>query len=239
MPSLQDKVALIAGGAGHVGEGVVRAFLERGARVAVPSREEDKLLALRKRLGSLGGKQLLTLSGEVSRPEEAERVRDEIERAWGPLDAVVVSVGGWWQGPPLTQVPVETWHRVLDNNLTSHFVLARALLPGLTRRAGSSYTLINGTAAEQPVARSGLASVAAAANLMLARVLVEEHKGTPVRINVLVLGSIHTRRVPDAPPEWLTPDEVGTFCAFLASEEGRMVSGGLHHLVERPVLPPH
>jgi 3-oxoacyl-[acyl-carrier protein] reductase len=239
MPSLQDKVALVAGGGGHIGEGVVRAFLERGARVAVPSREEDKLVALRKRLGPLGGERLLTLTGEVAKPEEAERVRAEVERALGPLDAVVASVGGWWQGPPLTQVPVETWHRVLDNNLTSHFILARAFLPGLSRRAGSSYTLINGTAAEEAVARSGLASIAAAANLMLARVLIAEHKGTPVRINALVLGSIHTRRVPDAPPEWLTPDEVGTFCAYLASEEGRMVSGGVHHLVERPVLPPH
>src|SRR5437763_189778 len=88
-----------------------------------------------------------------------------------------------------------------------------------------------GTPASAPVPRSGLASIAAAAQAMMARVLVEEQRGTAVRINVLILGSIHTEVVSNAAPEWLTPDDVGVFCAYLASKEGRMVSGGLHHLI--------
>jgi uncharacterized protein YbjT (DUF2867 family) len=48
---LDGTTALVAGGAGEVGEGIVRAFLAGGARVVVPSRSAAKLDALRDRLG--------------------------------------------------------------------------------------------------------------------------------------------------------------------------------------------
>ncbi|MFN0063010.1 MAG: SDR family NAD(P)-dependent oxidoreductase [Myxococcaceae bacterium] len=235
MQKLEGKVAIVAGGAGGVGEGIVRAFLGHGARVAVPSRDSAKLEALRQHVGADLAQRLFTLQGDLTAPGGVDKIRDDVVEALGPIDAVVASVGGWWQGAPLTDVPLDTWNTVLHNNLTSHFLLSKAFLPALAHRRGSTYTLINGSAAEAPVAQAGPACIAAAANAMLSRVLVEEHRGAPVRINTLVMGSIHTRAsAARSEPTWLTADEIGEFCAHLASEEGHMIHGGLHHLLEHP-----
>jgi 3-oxoacyl-[acyl-carrier protein] reductase len=231
---LAGKVALVAGGTGHVGGGIAEAMLAAGATVVVPSRDPDRVGALRERLGAAGDR-LATLVGDVGTPDGAERVRDEVLDRFGAVDAVAAAVGGWWQGPVVWETPVEEFDRVLAANLRPHFLLARAMLPAMVDRRGASYTIINGDAAEQPVVRSGLASVAAAAQLMLMRTLAAEARGHAVRVNLLLLGPV---RAPGrGRPEWLTSAEVGAMAAWLASEAARMVSGSVIRLPERPPQP--
>ncbi|MQA83661.1 MAG: SDR family oxidoreductase [Streptosporangiales bacterium] len=231
MIDLTHRVALVAGGAGAVGEGIVRAFLQRGATVVVPSRSAERLIDLRRRLDD--PENLLTLEGDVSTVEGAAEIRDRALDEAGDLDAVVASVGGWWQGGDLVDVDTATWRRVLDDNLTTHFVLARTFVPVLRERA-STYLMITGDAADVPVAGASLVSVAAAGLLALFRSLVLELRGSPIRVNVLYLGPVITRNRPDGRPDWLTADEVGTHAAYLASDEGAMAAGSVIRLTDRP-----
>ncbi len=70
---------------------------------------------------------------------------------------------------------------------------------------------------------------------MMARVLMEELKETQVRINQVMFGVVHTRaRAAYARPEWITADEVGRFCAYLASSEASMISGAVLQFGNRP-----
>jgi NAD(P)-dependent dehydrogenase (short-subunit alcohol dehydrogenase family) len=232
---LAGKVALVAGGAGGIGGGIVEAMLAAGATVVVPSRDPDRLAGLRERLGGAAGDRLVTLVGDIGTPGGAEELRDEALRRVGAVDAVAAAVGGWWQGGVLWETPVEEFDRVLAANLRPHFLLARAMLPAMADRDGASYTAINGDAAEQPVPRSGLASVAAAAQLMLMRTLAAEARGHAVRVNLLLLGPVRTpARGGKGRPEWLTSAEVGAFAAWLATDRARMVSGSVIRLPERP-----
>jgi NAD(P)-dependent dehydrogenase (short-subunit alcohol dehydrogenase family) len=240
---LAGKVALVAGGAGNVGGGIVEAMLAAGAVVVVPSRSPERLAALRDRVGGMGsgtgtaagGGRLDGVLGDVGTPEGAELVRDEVLTRHGAVDAVVAAVGGWWQGSALWETPVEEFDRVLASNLRPHFLLARALLPGMLDRRGTSYTMIAGDAAEQPVPRSGLASIAAAAHLMLMRTLAAEAKGHAVRVNLLLLGPVRTpARGGRGRPEWLTSADVGAMAAWLASDRASMVSGSVLRLLDRP-----
>ncbi|MGH3319611.1 MAG: SDR family oxidoreductase [Streptosporangiaceae bacterium] len=232
MPRLNGRVALVAGGAGAVGEGVVRSFLDAGATVVVPSRSEERLRSLRERVGD--DKRLMTLVGDVGDPTGAEDVRGRVLEETKRVDAVVASVGGWWQGPRLTGVDMETWRRVLDNNLTTHFVLARTFLPVLRERSGTAYLVIVGDAADHPVDGASLVSVSASGVLGMFRALSAEMADTPVRLNALYLGPLRTRARPDGDPTWLSADEVGAYAAYLASGEGAMVSGSVVPLLSRP-----
>jgi 3-oxoacyl-[acyl-carrier protein] reductase len=230
---LDGKVALVAGGAGNIGREIVAAMLAEGAAVAVPSRDPDRL----GRLEELDGarERLLTIQAEVSAPDGAEHIRDQVVARFGGLDAVAAAVGGWWQGAPLWEVPVDTFDRVLANNLRSHFVIARTFLPLLLDTDGASYTLINGTAAEDPTPNAGPASVAAAAQLMLMRTLAAETREARVRVNLLLLGPVMTAaRSGEQHPNWITGQEVGEMAAFLASGRARMISGSVIHLPQRP-----
>jgi 3-oxoacyl-[acyl-carrier protein] reductase len=205
----------------------VGALLAEGARVVVPGRDAGRLAALRDRAGDGAGR-LVTIEGDIADPADADRVRDLA----GPLDAVAVAVGGWWSGPPLWVVEPGDWDAVLARNTRSHFMIARALMPGLLDRPGTSWTAISGTAAEEPAAGSSLASVSSAATLMLTRTLAAEARDALVRVNALVLSTV--RGAQGGKPEWLTADEVGRVVAWLASEAASMVDGSVIRLPGRP-----
>lgn len=237
---LSGKVCLIAGGTGSVGEGIVRVFLREGARVVVPSRSAERLARLAEYAAEEAsvrdGGGLLTLVGELGTPAGAEALRDEIAQKAGPLDAVIASLGGSYEGrQTLLSAPPEVWREFQDNNLNAHYACARAFLPTLVERSGASYTLLGGLSAVLPIGKYGPVCVNSAAQLMLARVLFEELKDTRVRINQVMFGMVATRaRRAFAKPQWLTAEEIGEFLAYLVSPGGRMIANSVLHLGDRP-----
>lgn len=236
MHNLENFTALIAGGTGTVGEAIVRVFLECSAKVIVPSRSQQALNRLREFLADVPCDRLTMLVGDLSDEADAARLRDEIAATCGPIDGVVASLGGTWEeNKKLVDVPMDTWRRYADGNLTAHFVTAKTFLPVLATRPGSSYTLLGGLSAVMPVANYSVVSINSAAQLMMARILQEEMKQTAVRINQVMFGYISTRaRAKYAKPEWVTAEEVGQVCAWLASPAARMIAGGVLQLGNRP-----
>ncbi|HYW18714.1 MAG TPA: SDR family oxidoreductase [Nodularia sp. (in: cyanobacteria)] len=238
MNQLENKVALIIGGAGNVGEGIVRAFLKAGAIVAVPSRQAEKLEELRSYLGKLAeGDRFIPIVGEIGQIDSAESIRDQLLKQFGQIDAVVASLGGWWFGnKPLTEVPIAEWQQYLDSNLTSHFIAARTFLPVIQEHQGASYTLIGGAAAEVAIPNVSPVSISAAGQLMLAQVLMEENKGKAVRINEVIVHSwVATRTSKErSQPTWISADDIGEFTAWLASDAASMVNSSLLRLYEKP-----
>ena len=235
MGKLDGKTALIAGGTGGVGEGIVQAFLNEGATVVVPSRSSDRLQQLKDRLQGAGTERLIEVVGDFSDTEAAEALRQQILNQVKRLDAVVASLNGRWNEEiPLIKTSLDDWRRMIDSNLTAHFIAAKTLLPGMER--GSSYTLIGGGAALKAMPNYGLVCIPAAAEVMLTQVLIEEMEGSGVRINQVILNSYIVTRERDGNghPEWITADEVGRYTAWLASDEAQMVSGTIIHLNEHP-----
>jgi NAD(P)-dependent dehydrogenase (short-subunit alcohol dehydrogenase family) len=223
MHPLAGKVALVLGGAGEVGEGVTQALLAAGAIVAVSSRDNDRLSALHDRIPAERDGQYVPIHGDVGTIEGARAVRDRVEFVCQRLDAVVVSIGEWWRKGPVIFSDLSDWNRVLAANLTPHYLAAATFIPMINKRPGSSLVFINSAAADVPVPNSGLASVAAHAQLMLMRVAASEHRHEPVRINALVVGTpVVSRSRPDGEPEWLTADEVGQYVTWLVSERSTM-----------------
>ncbi|MEM8963944.1 MAG: SDR family NAD(P)-dependent oxidoreductase [Acidobacteriota bacterium] len=215
---LQGKTALIAGGAGAVGEGIVGAYLDAGATVLVPSRSQAKLDSLTEALAERAEDRLLTMVGHIGSIEGAEAVRAAVLDHFGHLDAVVASIGGWWQGAPLVDVDLDSWNQVLANNLTAHLIAVQHFLPLVITSAGS-YTMINGGAALTPLPKSAPISIVAAGQMMMARALAKENENQPVRIHSLLLETpIISRTRPEGPTSWLTADEVGSFCVRIAAE---------------------
>lgn len=218
MSLLDGKITLVLGGAGEVGEGVVRQFLLHGATVVVPSRSVYRLDNLDQRLGDLANERLFTHQAGCSTEEGAQELRDFISNNVGPLDTVIASIGGWWQGEPLTELPLRIWTELLDNSLTAHFIAAKTFLPDLVNRPASCYLMLNGGAALAPIAHAGPISVSAAAQLALMKVLAEETADSDVRLNTLLIkNKVSTRSQTQRKPHWLTPDEVGMYAVYLAS----------------------
>ncbi|MEW6498848.1 MAG: SDR family NAD(P)-dependent oxidoreductase, partial [Cyanobacteriota bacterium] len=77
--------------------------------------------------------------------------------------------------------------------------------------------------------------IPAAGQLMMAKVLMEEMKGSGVRINEVIIHSLVATRLNQgqAKPEWITADEIGECVAWLASNQAHMVNGSIIRLNEQ------
>jgi NAD(P)-dependent dehydrogenase (short-subunit alcohol dehydrogenase family) len=212
------KTVLVAGGAGGVGGGIVAELLRRGHRAIVPSRSAAKLGLLRERLAAaaVDASPLQTFVGAVGEYAGACAVRDRIVSEHGTIDAVVASLGGWWEGRLLEMTP-EEWDAVIHEMLGTHFIFARVFVPMLAAQGGGLYLGIGGGAAYFPVPRSAPVSIAAAAQLMLTRALCEEVADTAVQILELVVdGPIRTRLSEHiAQAGWIENERVATIAAEL------------------------
>lgn len=213
---------VVPGGAGVAGECAVHALLRRGARVVVPSRTESRLTALLDRVDPAHRERLHLVLGDVGTENGVEAVRDAVVREHGAPRAVVASLGAWWEGEQLVDVSTDTWHRVLHDNLTAHFLVARTFLPLLDADAAPVYVTLAGIAADHPEPFASPISITGAAQRMLLRTLAVGDIGARVRLHeVAIMTPVVTGRWdgPAPDPDWLSGDVVGNFIADVVAPD--------------------
>lgn len=132
MRSLKDKVAIVTGASRGIGYATALLFAEHGARIVAAARSEDQLAALAREIGEKGG-QVVTVRTDVTKVEDCNALaRTALER-YGSIDILVNNAGVGWVAP-LTEHPLEQWHRVLDTDLNGVFYCTRAVLPSMMER---------------------------------------------------------------------------------------------------------
>jgi NAD(P)-dependent dehydrogenase (short-subunit alcohol dehydrogenase family) len=215
---IAGKCIVVGGGTGDVGVEIVAALLESGAEVLAVVRSVSRAEAL-------GAHPRLTLiEGFPEDDASVDALRKKLF-AHGRIDGAVASLGPWFHGPALVDLPMADWDHMVSAALTSHFLFARALMPALGEASGQ-YVMINGAGALSPVPHSGVVSILAHAQMMMADVLAAETK--TVGVHTLMLKSIiATRARPAHDPSWITAREVGEACAWLFTPQGRLTAGSV------------
>ncbi|KAL6478966.1 hypothetical protein MHYP_G00123990 [Metynnis hypsauchen] len=180
-----DRMVLALGGAGTVGSGLVKALLDRGFKVAVISRDSNKLEKLKAFVSPATKGNLTTLVGNVGSEEGAEEAKQALLRSVGKVTDVVSSLGfSWWQGgPPHTQ-SLKELHWVIETLLFSTFVSWKAFFPLVRDDPNCTYTFITGGAGEKLLMPgTGFLTVGAASTLAFCQVLREEYPEVPCKLN--------------------------------------------------------
>jgi NAD(P)-dependent dehydrogenase (short-subunit alcohol dehydrogenase family) len=137
MITLEGKVALVTGGAGGVGEAVVRAFVDAGARVGILDRDEERLGRIEAELGP----SVAATLGSVERLEDNIRAVADTVRAFGKLDTFVGNAGVGAGNLKLAELPVDRLEAAIDEiyaiNVKGYLLGARAALPEVLRTRGT------------------------------------------------------------------------------------------------------
>jgi len=217
MASLKDKVVVVAGGTGSVGEGLVKSFLGHGALVVVPVRSAQKQRNLEEHVAEISAGTLRCIEAQVGDEESVNAFRKQVLEEFGSVDMAVACMGTWYYGYSLHRMPYEDWKQIIQNNLNTHFLFMRAFLSALHVQREGVYVMINGGNSELIAPETGAFSIAAAAQKMMTRVLAEEARGTNVRVHsVVAFNPVKTRdRRREVMEEWITPEELGEYVARL------------------------
>lgn len=186
----KNKIALVAGGTGSVGEGIVKTFLENDYIVVVPGRSASGLKGLAAYCDHHTNLHLH--EANISRPEAALVFFDQCKAVYPPFDIIVATLGGWRQGNTLLNLSWEEWQATLEDNLSSHFLCMKYGYPLLNETG--SFIHINGMGAESVIPTAGPTVAAAAAQMRLTLTLAAEQEEDDKKVFELVLGVVNTRR---------------------------------------------
>lgn len=242
MAGVEGRVALVtgAGSADGIGFATARLLRAAGARVAITSTTQRIFT----RLEELGGSPSETFAtvADLTDSGVVAAMVEEVSEALGPVDIVVnnagmVQVGRDEPSQPLHTTSDEGWRYGIDINLTSVFLVTRAVLTGMmARNYGRIVQMSSVTGPVVGIPGSAVYGAAKAGMLGMARSLAIEAGPHNVTVNCVGPGWIETassgaqeivagRYTPAGRPG--RPEEVGHVAVFLASEEASYVTGQL------------
>lgn len=229
---LKGRTALVCGASSGLGLASAEALAAEGANVTMFARRRDVLEREADRIGALA------VRGDVSLPQDLERVVATTLEAFGGLDILVWNSGG----PPAgtgTEVTPDALEQAIELMLTPAVRLVGLCLPHLDRSDGGRILAITSIAAKEPTAHLALSNSLRPAVTGWLKTLATELGPRGITVNCVAPGRIATPRLeylyPDGATEeqladiplrrWGQPREFGDVVCFLASERARYVSG--------------
>jgi len=128
---LNGRVAIVTGGNGGIGLAMAKALAEAGAKVLIAGRSIEKNERAVDEIVTAGG-QAGSMVADLLHENSAERLVAEAVSWYGRLDILVNNAGINIRKRP-EEYSLAEWHEVLDSNLTSAFLCAKAAYPQLKR----------------------------------------------------------------------------------------------------------
>lgn len=138
---LSGRVAVVTGGAGHLGREICDTLAELGAAVVVVDRQDAKACA--ERVAGEFKVEALAIDVDLSDEAATRAIATQVEARFGRCDILVNNAAfvgtsnltGW--AVPFAEQSVATWRAAIEVNLTAAFVLSQALAPLLSAHVGS------------------------------------------------------------------------------------------------------
>ena len=235
---LQDKVALISGGARGLGAAEARLFVREGATVAIADVLADEGRKVETEIAEAGGEAIF-INLDVTSEDNWNRAVQTVVDSFGKLDVLVNNAGIVARGN-VEDTTSEDWDRVIDVNAKGVFLGTKAAIPAMRKAGGGSIINISSTAGlvGSTLYTSYVASKGAVRLLTKATAVQYAKEGiransvhpgpieTDMLKQVLGDGEVRQQRMSQMPiGRFGRPDDIAYGVLFLASDESSFMTG--------------
>jgi 3-oxoacyl-[acyl-carrier protein] reductase len=234
---LENRRAIVTGGARGIGLAVAERFAASGAKLSLWDRDEAELRAQAGRLAQHGA--VVDVSSETS-------VNAAFEcslAALGHIDILVTSAGITGVNATVEDYPAVEWRRVLDIDLTGPFLCSKAAVPHMRARDYGRIVHIASIAGKEGNPNASAYSAAKAGVISLTKSLGKELAATGIRVNCVTPAAIETGMFAQMTETHIAymlskipmgrfgrVDEAASMIAWLASEECSFSTGAVFDL---------
>ncbi|AVQ98694.1 glucose 1-dehydrogenase 1 [Oceanobacillus picturae] len=233
MGKLQDRVAIITGGASGIGAATAKLFVSEGAKVVLVDLNEEKGKAFQEELQAQGAEALF-VKANITSEEEVANVFKETTNKFGKVD-IVFNNAGIGRVHSSHDLDYSEWRNTVNVDLDGVFLVAREAIRGMLESGEG--TIVNTASMYGWVGSPGSAAynAAKAGVINLTRSLALEYAEKNIRINALCPGFIDTPIIPEESKKELssiTPmkrlgkaEEMAKAVLFLASDDSSYMTG--------------
>ena len=233
------RAAIVTGGAQGIGKGIARKFLELGLHVLIADSDEEAGRETREELSSVG--RIEFIQTDVSDEASVSAMVSGAAASFGRLDTLINNAGiADPDNPPVEELSLDAWNRVIGVNLTGGFLCAKHAVPHL-RRVNGSIVNIASTRALMSEPNTEAYSASKGGIVALTHALAIS-LGPDVRVNCISPGWIDVsgwkksseRRPADLRPEDHSqhpagrvgrPADIASLAAFLISDQAAFITG--------------
>lgn len=231
MSEFSGKVAVVTGATGNLGSAIVQAFAEQGASVALVDLNPERLAQACATLGD--ETRFKGFTADLSNPDDVARLIADIVAAFGRIDILAHTVGGYAAGQPVHETSVDVLHKMLNLNVVPLYVMGGAVAQHMVERGGGGKIVF-------VLAKSGLkglknqaaytASKGAAFRIMEA--MAAELKDHSIAVNGVSPSIMDTpanrASMPNSDPSnWVTTAQVARAILYLASDSSNVYGTNL------------
>jgi 3-oxoacyl-[acyl-carrier protein] reductase len=184
MFNLSGKTALVTGASGGIGGEIAKALKAQGAKVAISGTNEEKLKAL--------GEDFIIIPANLSDKADVERLAKEAEEKLGGQVDILVNNAGITKDNLFMRMKDEEFESVINVNLTSIFILTRALIKGMMKKR--SGRIINISSVVGTMGNPGQANYCASKGGLVAmtKSIAQELASRNITANCIAPGFIET-----------------------------------------------
>ena len=230
---LQDKVAIVTGGASGIGEFTVREMLKQGAKIVIADFNDAGGQKLADELGA----NVSFIHVDVSKEEQVEAMVKHAVDTFGKVD-ILFSNAGIGSIGSTHELTLEEWNKTISINLSGVFLCAKYALKEMVKQGSGS--IVNCASILGHVGQAATASYTAAKGgvVNMTRALALEYASQGIRVNAVCPGYIKTPLLDQLDDEMLQhlvslhplgrlgeSHEVANAVVFLASDEASFITG--------------
>ncbi len=254
---LDGKVAIVTGAGRGIGRGIAMTLAEAGADIVAAARTKSEIEETAAEVKKMD-RVCFAISTDITKSSDVQKMVDATVTKFGRVDILVSQAGGggapkplvplpgyyppWAKGIPdfLEPISEEMWRQVMDTNLTSMFLCARAVGPHMIRQKKGKVINMSSFAGVKAYQNQLAYSTSKAAVSMFTRCLAVEWARYGINVNAIGPGYVHTRMTApllknEAARERLMrsvplnrfgePREVGLLAVYLASDASDYLTG--------------
>ncbi|MGB0572660.1 MAG: SDR family NAD(P)-dependent oxidoreductase [Alphaproteobacteria bacterium] len=227
---LNDRHAIVTGGAKGIGQAIAARALASGARMTIWDIDVARTDQTIKELGGGGG--LRADMVDVTDPDAITRGLEDAIAAFGKVDILVNNAGSVGTVANLWEQPVENWQRMLTLNLTSAFLCCRAVAPHMIENGYGRIVNIASNAGKMATLQNSPYAAAKAGLISITKTLAKESAGTGLLVNAVAPGGANTELFDGLPEAYaqqiasamplnrlIEPEEIAALAVWAASED--------------------
>ena len=238
--NLNDRVAIITGGAQGFGFAIAERFISSGAKVIIWDIDESEC---KKAISKINSKNCIFQIVDVRQIKEVETKLNDVEKKYGKIDIFINNAGIAGPISTVENYPIDEWKKVIEMNLNSVFYCCKAVVPFMIKNNYGRIVNISSIAGKEGNPNASAYSSTKAGVIALTKSLGKELALKNIAVNCVTPAAAKTRIFDQVTQEHIDymlskiprnkfakVEELASLVSWLASEENSFATGAVFDL---------